>query len=248
MISVCLAVYNGEKYIEEQLNSILPQLSNEDEIIVSDDHSSDSTIRIIQNINDSRIHVVTNNKEKGYTRNFENAISHSIGDIIFLSDQDDVWLPNKVRVFLDALTTKTLAVSDCYITDSELGILENSFFSFRQTKKGLVNNIIRFSYLGCCMAFKKELKALIIPFPNKQKYCTHDNWIFLVAATFCSISYIDEKLIYYRRHSANTSVGGTKSTKPIFFMIGYRLYLLEQLFGLWIHKVVCSKVKLQLRR
>jgi glycosyltransferase involved in cell wall biosynthesis len=238
MISVCLAVYNGEKYIAEQLDSILSQLSDIDEVIVSDDHSSDSTVRIIENLGDRRIRIVTNDREKGYTRNFENAISYSNGDVIFLSDQDDVWLPNKVSVFLEALSKKTLAVSNCYITDSNLKIINDSFFSFRRTKKGVASNIIRFSYLGCCMAFTKELKELIIPFPNNQKYCTHDNWIFLVAAVFCSVSYLDEKMIYYRRHSANTSFGGIKSTKTVIFMIAYRLYLIIQLFILWIHKVV----------
>ena len=94
MISVCIATYNGEKYIKEQLLSILPQLGKKDEVIISDDHSTDNTLDIVKGLNDNRIKIVMNNREKGYTSNFENALSYAIGDYIFLSDQDDIWMSN----------------------------------------------------------------------------------------------------------------------------------------------------------
>ena len=113
MISVCIATYNGEKYIMDQVSSILPQLSEEDEIIVSDDGSSDKTLEILDSFSDSRIKVFTHIKEanpffKGAksiyaTSNFENALSKCNGDIIFLSDQDDVWYPDKVKTCLDLM-------------------------------------------------------------------------------------------------------------------------------------------------
>lgn len=98
MISVCLATYNGQQYILEQLQTILPQLSEDDEIIISDDNSTDNTVNLIKSINDNRIKIFINKSGKRiYTKNFENAINHSLGDFIFLCDQDDVWMPNKVE-------------------------------------------------------------------------------------------------------------------------------------------------------
>ena len=100
MISVCIATYNGEKYIREQLDSILVQLGPDDEIVVCDDRSSDRTLELIEGYRDSRIHVHRNEKNLGHVRNFEKAISLSRGDYLFLSDQDDVWLPGRVQEML----------------------------------------------------------------------------------------------------------------------------------------------------
>jgi len=111
MISVCIATYNGEKYIKEQLNSIIIQISQEDEIVVSDDWSNDRTLEIVSNYQDNRIKILFNKKEKGYSKNFENAILYAKGDIIFICDQDDVWLPNKVSRMIDALKKSTIGYS-----------------------------------------------------------------------------------------------------------------------------------------
>ena len=100
MLSVCLATYNGSKYIKGQIESILPQLSPEDELIVSDDASTDETSNTVLSINDNRIRLVTNESVHGITGNFENAINLAKGDYVFLSDQDDKWLPNKVELFM----------------------------------------------------------------------------------------------------------------------------------------------------
>ena len=111
MISVCMATYNGEKYIELQLRSILPQLSEDDEVIVSDDASTDQTLDVVRRLNDNRIKIVHHETDHGYTRNFENALKYAKGDYIFLSDQDDEWLPEKVQVTLQALPAVTLLKS-----------------------------------------------------------------------------------------------------------------------------------------
>ena len=108
-ISVCLASYNGAQYIEEQLKSILPQLNPTDEVILSDDHSADNTVQLVQALNDPRIKLIQNEGERGYTRNFENALNHATGDILFLSDQDDVWHDDKVKIMLKELEIFTLA-------------------------------------------------------------------------------------------------------------------------------------------
>ena len=102
MITVCLAAYNGEKYIEEQINSILCQLSLNDELLISDDGSTDKTIKIISDLNDPRIKLFKNNF-KSVQKNFEFLLQNSIGEIIFLSDQDDIWEKNKISEFSQVL-------------------------------------------------------------------------------------------------------------------------------------------------
>ena len=115
--------FNGEKYIQEQLLSILPQLEQNDEIIISDDHSSDHTIERIESLNDPRIKIVLHSAEPcrflidHSTHNFQNALRQAKGDIIFLSDQDDKWTADKVSVMKKQLQDYDLVVSDCYVTD-----------------------------------------------------------------------------------------------------------------------------------
>ena len=99
-VSVCIPTYNGAKYIKEQLDSILSQLGESDEVIISDDSSSDATLDIIKALNDSRIVILEGGKFRSPIFNVENAMKHSSGSFIFLSDQDDVWLPNKIDLTL----------------------------------------------------------------------------------------------------------------------------------------------------
>ena len=126
-ISVCIATYNGEKYIRDQLESILSQLDFCDEIVVSDDHSSDKTIAIIKSFNDDRIRVIYNSGQKGYTSNFENALKHAKGEYIFLSDQDDIWLKGKVDKCMEYLQDYDFVVSDAVIVNQDLETLKKSF-------------------------------------------------------------------------------------------------------------------------
>ena len=109
MISVCMATYNGEKYIREQVESILCQLGPEDEIVISDDGSKDHTIQMVDSL-DKRIKVFLNEGKHGVVPNFENALKHSSGDYIFFSDQDDIWSPDKVERCLHALEDSDLVV------------------------------------------------------------------------------------------------------------------------------------------
>ena len=125
-ISVCVATYNGEKFIYDQLQSILDQLLENDEIIVSDNYSTDKTINIIKSINDCRIKIYFL-KKKNLIKNFENALFHAKGDYIFLSDQDDIWLPNKIKIMLEELNSYDLIVSDCIVVNRDLEIIEPSF-------------------------------------------------------------------------------------------------------------------------
>lgn len=230
MISVCIATYNGEKYIKEQLDSILCQLSIVDEVIVSDDNSSDSTLDIIQNYNDSRIKIFKN-KGQGLIENFENALLNSSGDYIFLSDQDDIWEKNKVAECRnDFEKGYQLILSDCSVFNSESKVvIHNSFFEFNNSKKGIINNLISNSYIGCCMAFKKELKDKILPFPKNIPM--HDSWIGITGELFFKVKFNKNKLIKYRLHSKNASyTGGGKSKNSLFEKISFRIFLSYALF------------------
>lgn len=224
MISVCMATYNGEKYIKEQLISILAQLGEKDEIIISDDHSTDTTLKIIEQLSDSRI-LVFFNTEKGYTSNFENALRQVRGDIIFISDQDDIWNPRKVEVCLEALQSVDFVVSDCQLINSQNETISLSYFELRKVKRSSWGNLIKFGYLGCCMAFRSELLKKALPFPSNRELCTHDNWLFIVGSFLYRHKVLDERLIYYRRHDGNVSTGGLISLTSNWFKIKYRIYL-----------------------
>jgi len=204
-ISVSIATYNGEKYIAEQINSILPQITSEDEIIISDDGSNDRTLETISGFCSAQIHVYKNPK-KGIISNFENAISHATGDIIILCDQDDVWCPDKVttvrKYFID--TDAKLIVSDAYVTDESLNIKDPSFFELMSSGPGFTKNFVKNTFIGCCMAFRNEMKDIILPFPDKIPM--HDSWIGLLTELNGKVLFIPEKLIYYRRHEVNASV------------------------------------------
>ncbi|MDD2974746.1 MAG: glycosyltransferase family 2 protein [Aliarcobacter cryaerophilus] len=233
MISVCLATYNGEKYIKEQLLSILKQLDSSDEVIISDDHSTDNTLEVIKSLDDSRIKIFVNNKEKGYTRNFENALEKASGDIIFLSDQDDVWMDDKVKVCVEELDFSDFVVHDGNIVDGDLKMKDNSIFKFRNARKGFLVNFINIKYLGCCMVFKKSVLNKALPFPKDQYLTTHDSWLTLVAEMYFKVSLIEKPLILYRRHGENTSLGGASGTNSLLKKLEIRFYSLYHLIKIY---------------
>ncbi|MBF4507165.1 glycosyltransferase family 2 protein [Flavobacterium sp. JLP] len=221
-ISVCMATYNGGKYIKQQIDSILIQLSENDELIISDDNSTDNTIDVIKGISDCRIKLFFN-KEKGYTSNFENALNQVTGDIIFLSDQDDIWVSNKVEICLEELKTYDFIVSDCKVINNKNEIISDSYFELRNIKKTSLGNLIKFSFLGCCLAFRSDILKKALPFPSDRKLCTHDNWLFLVGALLFRYKVLNNKLIHYRRHTENVSTLISKTS--VWFKIKYRMYL-----------------------
>ena len=196
-ISVALASFNGEKYIKEQLESILVQLNENDEVIISDDGSLDNTLSIIKNFNDKRIKVIEGPK-MGVKQNFANAISHSNGKYIFLSDQDDIWEPSKVEKVLNTFdkTGCSCVIHDNVVFESGTNnILYDSFFKLRNSKRGIIRNIIRNSYIGW--------KKYILPIPNNIEM--HDQWIGIQCEKHGKVVFINDKLIRYRRHSNNVS-------------------------------------------
>lgn len=234
MISVCMATYNGEKYIWEQIYSILSQLGNDDELIISDDASTDRTYDIVCSFNDNRIKFYTFKRNKTkyqknihlVTTNFENALSKANGEYIFLADQDDIWLPNKIDVCMKYLVNTMLVVHDCFIVDEQLNILKPSFFIHRKVRPGFLKNLYKSSYLGCCMAFKKELLKKCLPIPYNVG---HDIWISLINELFYSSFCIPDKLLLYRRHNGNVTSSGGASKNCVFSKALYRFFIIKNI-------------------
>ena len=142
-ISVCIATFNGGNYIKEQIVSILPQLSKNDEVIISDDGSSDETLKLLESFNDERIKMFRNNGMHGFVWNFERALREATGDVIFLCDQDDIWKPNKVEVIMKQLRQYDLVVHDAEMIDREGCSLGKTYYSTMHHKKDFISNLWR---------------------------------------------------------------------------------------------------------
>lgn len=226
MISVCMATYNGSRFIKEQIDSIMCQLSMDDELIISDDHSTDDTFNIINSYNDSRIKFYFNSGQKGCTHNFENALLHSKGDVIFLADQDDVWLPNKIKELTDFLIEGKYDVvtCNCALTDSHLNIIQDEYYILKSPlDKSVWGNFVKDLWLGSCMAFNRKVLLATLPFPYRM--AAHDLWIALFSQIHFKCGYYPKVLQLYRRHENTVSFAGAKSTNSLWYKINYRLYL-----------------------
>ncbi len=209
-ISVALAAYKGEQYIAEQLDSILCQLGENDEMVVSDDFPSGKTREIVMEyqLRDKRIRYIEG-MGKGVVKNFENALNACSGDIIFLSDQDDVWLPDKVEKVTAAIRNGAdLVLHDAAVTDAALNITEPSAFTLHGANTSFVKNFIKNSFVGCCMAFNRTVMAETLPFPEGTPM--HDWWIALVAfKKHRNVVLLPDALIKWRRHGENVTGGKT---------------------------------------
>lgn len=226
-VSICMATYNGEKYIKEQLESIINQIDKNDEIIISDDSSTDNTVEIIKEINDDRIRLYENNKFRNPISNFENALKKVNNELIFLCDQDDIWENNKVDIMKKELMNYDLVVSDCKVVDSNLNTIEDSFFHLRNSGKGFAKNLYKNTYLGCCMAFNKKILEKALPFPKNIPM--HDIWLGMIGESFGNTVFIENKLIKYRRHGNNASPTAEKSRYSIYNKMRFRINILTSL-------------------
>ena len=197
MISVCMATYNGELWIEQQIRSIIEQLSPEDELIISDDGSDDRTIEIIGQFNDLRIKVLETTGHIGPTKNFERALRAASGDLIFLADQDDLWFESKVNLITTALERSDLVMHDARLIDGAGVVISDSYFVDRAVRTGLIYNVIYNGYTGAFMAFRKELLNSALPIP---KGVPHDQWIGIIAEINSTVSLVSEPLVLWIRH------------------------------------------------
>jgi glycosyltransferase involved in cell wall biosynthesis len=206
-VSVCIATYNGAQFIIEQLSSVLDQLDETDEIIISDDHSTDHTLSLISSLKDSRIRILMNPGEKGHLHNFEHALNHALHNYIFLADQDDVWVAGRLDAMKAALANNDIVITDHSVIDKDGTIVMNSYFEkfpFR-SKPGLFRNLWRHSFSGCCMGFRRHMLKIALPFPPGIGY--HDYWLGLIGNLFFKVEFINYPYTLYRDHSNNVSYG-----------------------------------------
>jgi glycosyltransferase involved in cell wall biosynthesis len=225
-ISVCMATFNGEKYILDQLLSIIKQLEPLDEIIISDDSSTDGTIDIIKSIGDSRIKLIEDQKFHSAIFNFENALKHASNDLIFLSDQDDLWVENKVKVMKEALANYDMVVCDCSIIDENNNVLEKSYFNLVNSAPGIIRNLRKNTYFGCCMAFKIEVLRKALPFPKDIPM--HDIWLGFISDIYFSAVFLAEPLTFYRKHSSNASIASAVvSNLSLITKLKFRINILK---------------------
>lgn len=231
MISVCIATFNGEKYIKRQLSSILSQLSAGDEVILADDSSTDNTLDVVRSFKDSRIHIIDGPNKHSPIWNFERALSKASGDYIYLADQDDEWLPDKIKVAQQYLQNYDCIVSDNVCINGDGTIISSSFYKLNKTKSGKYYNLlIKNGYLGCCMAFKRKVLEASLPFPSNIPM--HDIWIGNVAAFKYNVKFIPEKLIRFCRHGDNVSTTASKSGYRIWNRLMFRWTILSDLLKL----------------
>jgi glycosyltransferase involved in cell wall biosynthesis len=205
-ISVCMATYNGERFIREQLASILGQLVDGDEVVIVDDASTDGTLSIVESFGDERVRIIKQPSNRGVLRTFNRALEGASGDIIFLSDQDDVWHADKVMKISRAFSSRpdvSLVISDSHIIDGSGNVTAETRFKSGKFHPGPWQNFVRNRYLGCAMAFRRSLLQYCLPFPSDVPQ--HDMWIGIVNQLIGKTCFIDEPLMSYRRHDRNIS-------------------------------------------
>lgn len=227
IIDILMSTYNGEKYLEEQINSLLAQSYTNWHLIIRDDYSSDNTSQIIekyQKLYPKKIFVIKDDlKNLGINQSFFVLMENSKADYLMFCDQDDFWLTDKIKLSLEKLleieknnqsdNQPALVFSDLKVVDENLRSIADSFWqimSINPDNAKQINKLIaRNSVTGCTMMINKPLKNLIEKIP--QTALIHDWWITLVACLFAKIAYISEPTILYRQHNNNVMGLGKKS-------------------------------------
>lgn len=236
VISILMPTYNGEKYIKEQIDSILNQTYKRIKLIISDDGSKDSTVKIIKQYEqkDDRVQVYVQDKNMGVVKEIEFLMQKVETPYFMLADQDDYWLPEKVEKSLEKLKKENadLVFGDLEVVDENLKQIYESFGDFMLLNRKIHKYIdsYKLNYLyncvtGCTTIAKKEIIEKILPIPTISKYLIHDHWIGIMASVYGKVAYVDEKYIKYRQHGDN-QVGTDK--------ISHKFNRLEQVRELFI--------------
>lgn len=229
-ISVCMTAYNGAEHIKEQLESILPELAPEDEVVIVDDGSTDGTREVLESIEDPRVRVILNEKNLGYVRNFEKALTLSTGDVIMLSDQDDIWIPGRVNLMLNALGNGELVASNFRFIGNQPSRIERLRLSAKTTTHRFRNLVLLWlgvrPYYGCAMAMTRRFLEASLPFPGGLTE-THDKWLAMLANVRGTIVHLDSETLVRRLHDTNTT---PKEFRPLRVILRSRIMLGAMLF------------------
>jgi len=233
--SICIATYNGEKFIKEQIVSILNQINGNDEIIITDDCSTDQTINIINKFNDPRIKVFINEKKLGHQFNFEQSLLRCTKEIIFFCDQDDIWCDLKYKLVMKEFSKNKdlILVHHRFSTFSDI-IIKSKIENKKNTilinsKRSKFYFLLRQFYSceiwGCATAFRYSLRNSLTPFP--VKVYSHDHWLAITAPLYGSILLMNDILLYRRLHNNNLT---PPTRRKIFLILKSRFILIYLLF------------------
>ncbi|MGB3730964.1 glycosyltransferase [Microbacterium sp.] len=212
-VSVCMATYNGEKYIDAQLQSILQELDDSDEVVIVDDASTDGTLAAIAKFNDPRIRVISQTENRGYVRTFETAIRAATNSVLFLSDQDDEWVPGRRVALLEGLQNRRIVAGDLVLLGDDAPLTSpltrRPWRLATLPEGGSIGNELRIlagnaPYYGCAMAIRRNALALILPFPQFLTE-SHDLWIATVGNVARTMGHVQHPVVRRRLHEANTS-------------------------------------------
>jgi glycosyltransferase involved in cell wall biosynthesis len=211
-VAVAMATFNGERYLLEQLESIARQSHQPDELVISDDGSNDRTIEMARAwaaTAPMRVRISVAEKRLGITANFEQALRLTTADIIFLSDQDDVWLPQKIERVLEEFMRDPeilLVLNDQWITDENLRSTSRTSHEILKRKYHLYDRQSLVSGHGCCMAVRRPLLDLALPLPSGKLDNGHDVWLAKLTAMMGRQKIVSEPLQLYRRHSRAATI------------------------------------------
>lgn len=212
-VSVCMATYNGSRYVAEQLSSILAQLGAGDEIVVVDDASADATVEIVRGIGDPRIVIHRNERNLGYVRSFERAISLSTADVIVLADQDDIWIDGRLEALVAATDAHAVVASNLELLDSHRPLSSPLtgrpwLLSAADDGRRLRNELRILAgdapYFGCAMALRRDALELVMPFPDYLRE-SHDLWIATAANAAGQLGHLEQATVLRRVHDDNAS-------------------------------------------
>jgi len=239
--SVCMATYNGARHVERQLRTILSELGPDDEVIIVDDSSRDDTVAVIEQIDDRRIRVLRNERNRREVQSFSRALVEARNDVVFLADQDDVWVQGRVTLMAGALEKSGADVVTSnfdWMDDAELpvdipfdGVRASAS---RQHLRNIADIFIgRTNYFGCAMAMRREFVPLIAPIPSFVE--SHDLWIAIASNLFRTNVHLDSKTLHKRKHDSNaTSVVSTRSLrKKLWSRVLFGWSLLVLMHRLW---------------
>lgn len=230
-VSVVMATYNGEHYISEQLQSIMAQLSPQDELIIVDDGSTDETEEIIKKYikENNKVRFYKNEYNIGVKGTFERALAKCQGDVIILSDQDDIWIDGRKNAMVEEVYKKCIAVlANAFVILD--GRVTGRFFKSKNNPNtsSLIKNYFQNSFIGCCMAFRRELLFLALPFPSRISM--HDWWLGSCAIAIGKVSYLERPSLLYRRHGGNLSAAKRRRWAVVVRDRGFNLLALITLF------------------
>lgn len=235
MISVCMATWQGERWLGKQLDSLLAQLGMDDELIIADDGSTDGTQALVQARSDARIRfLATSGKRLGPVYNLERALCAARGEYVFLCDQDDIWLPGKVVACLEALRHNDLVLHDAVLLfsgadgNTEVSPEAERLFDIRKPHHGVWANAWKNCYTGCCMAMRRSVLDAALPFPRALPM--HDQWLGLVAEASFQVTFLPSPLLAYRQHAGNATDLVDSSRRSWIKRVVWRLRLVVIVF------------------